>query len=501
MYNFLNSRSFLLFWICLALTAQVIAQKNFEVTPDVRTSYAAVLGLNFNEAKDGLQQLSENDPDNLMRVYLEDFIDFFTLFITEDRGLYHQKKDAQSERLDLLKKGSDDSPWHRYTRAEVYLHRALLRLKFEEYLSAAADINKAFKLLKKNEAEFPEFAPTYKTIGVLRMGVGTIPDKYMWAVKLFSSLEGTIKSGIEDIERSIALGQDQNSLILRETQYMYAQAMVVFENDPDKAWTYLNTLDFKPKENVIECFMLANMAMRTGRNDLATEILQAKPTGPDTYDVPYMELMLGRAMLFRGDVNADLPLLEYAETFEGENFIKEAYQKLAWNSLLNNDPDEYRNYMDACAIYGRAIMDEDKHALKEAESGKMPNRELLEIRLLFDGAYFEHALHQLSLINKSDLDLEEILEYEYRKARIFHALGKDDEAMQHYVMAIQLGKDSDFYFACNAALQCGLIYESMSENEMAEAFFRKCLSMHPEDYQSSLHQKAKAGLSRLKSAG
>ncbi len=499
MYHFLKSRSSILFWICLALTPKVIAQKKFEVTHQVRTSYEAVLALNFNEAKRDLHGLSVNDPDNLMRVYLEDFIDFFTLFITEDRDLYHQKKDDQSDRLNLLKKGPDDSPWFRYTRAEIYLHRALLRLKFEEYLSAAADINKAFKLLKKNEQEFPDFAPTYKTIGVLRMGVGTIPDKYMWAVKLFSSLEGTIKSGLEDIERSLALGEEQNVLVMRETQYLYAQAMVIFENDPDKAWAYLNTLDFHPGENVIECFMLANMAMRTGRNDLAVDILGEKPTGPDTYNIPYMDLMLGRALLFRGDVNTDIPLLKYAQAFEGENFIKEAYQKLAWNALLNNDPDEYHNYMNDCITYGRAVMDEDKHAFKEAESGRVPNRKLLGIRLLFDGSYFDHALQQLSAINKSDLDADEILEYEYRKARILHALKKDDEAMRHYMMTIQLGKDSDDYYACNAALQCGLIYESQGKNDEAEAFFRKCLSLHPDDYQSSLHQKAKAGLSRLKS--
>ncbi|RLD17847.1 MAG: hypothetical protein DRI69_11460 [Bacteroidetes bacterium] len=500
MYNFLKTQSFLLFWICLALTPEVIAQKNFEVTPDVRTGYAAVMALNFDQTRMTLRQLSEHDPDNLMQVFLEDYIDFFTLFITEDRSLYQQKKDAQSRRLDLLKDGPEDSPWYRYTRAEVHLHRALLRIKFGEYLAAATDINKAFKLLRKNESKYPDFAPTYKSIGVLRMGVGTIPEKYMWAVKLFSSLEGTIQSGIEDIERSISLGQDQNALVLSESQYLYAQAMVIFENDPDKAWAYLKTLDLNPGENVLECYLLANFAMRTGRNDQAVDILIAKPNGPDTYDIPYMELMLGRAMLFRGDINADLPLLHYVGTFEGENFIKEAYQKLAWNALLNNDPDEYHNYMDDCVLYGRSVVDEDKHALKEAESGKMPNPELLGVRLLFDGSYFEHALSQLSVINKSDLNTDEILEYEYRKARILHKMEKDDDALRHYMMAIQLGKDLDYYYACNAALQSGLIYASMGKKEEAEAFFKKCLSMHPDDYQTSIHHKAKAGLNRLKTS-
>lgn len=500
MYKNLTIRIFLLFWTYLSLTVSGYAQPKFDITPEVRSCYASALALNFESAHRELALLSKNDPDNLMRIYIADYIDFFTLFISEDRSLYHEKKSDQALRLDLLKNGPEESPWFRFTRAEVYLHRALLRIKFEEYLSAAADINRAFKLLKKNEVEFPEFGPTFKSIGLLRMGVGTIPDKYMWAVKLFSSLEGTIESGIENVERSIALGEKSNTLIQRETQYLYAQAMVHFENDPEKAWIYLNSIGLEPETNILECFVLSNLAMRTGRNDLAIELLNAKPTGADSYEMPYLELMLGRAMLFRGDVHADIPFMNYIDSFDTENYIKEAYQKLAWNALLNNDLPEYRNLMDSCLIRGRAILDEDKHALKEAERGVVPNRDLLEIRLLFDGSYHDLALSKLSIINKSDLNRDEILEYEYRKARIFHQMGRFDEATRHYIIAIQLGENSDFYYACNAALQTGIIYEQGGKPDEAGAFFNKCLAMHPVDYQSSLHQKAKAGLSRLKSA-
>ena len=500
MYQLVYFRSILFFSLCLATTSDVVAQKTFEVTQEVRTCYASVLALNFNETRARLHQISVDDPDNLMAVYLEDFIDFFTLIISEDRKLYHVREDDQSRRLELLKKGPEESPWFRFTRAEVYLHRALLRIKFGEYFSAAADINRAFKLLKKNEEEFPDFAPTYKSIGILRMGVGTIPDKYMWAVKLFSSLEGTIKSGIENIERSIELGKAQNMLVLREAQYLYAQAIVHFESDPDKAWDYLNTLQLDASDNILECFMLANIAMRTGHNDHAIGLLLNKPSGSDIYNIPYMKLMLGRAYMFRSDENADVPLQDYVNTFEGENFIKEAYQKLAWYALLNDDIAGYQSMMDSCLKRGHAVMGEDKNAFIEASRGKIPNRALLKARLLFDGSYLVQALDELALIDQNDLDADGKLEYEYRKARVLHEMHKYDDAIHHYLTAIELGHDSSYYYACNAALQCGIIYEQDGHYEKAEVFFKKCLSMHPDDYQTSLHQKAKAGLSRLKSA-
>ncbi|MBK7338494.1 MAG: hypothetical protein IPJ00_21115 [Saprospirales bacterium] len=42
-----------------------------------------------------------------------------------------------------------------------------------------------------------------------------------------------------------------------------------------------------------------------------------------------------------------------------------------------------------------------------------------------------------------------------------------------------------------------MIYETLSKPEQAKEFFRLCLSMNPDDYRTSLHQAAKAGLSRI----
>ena len=64
--------------------------------------------------------------------------------------------------------------------------------------------------------------------------------------------------------------------------------------------------------------------------------------------------------------------------------------------------------------------------------------------------------------------------------------------------AIASGSSSS-HLVCNAALQSGILYESSGDKESARRHYEKVLSLDPDRYRNSLHQKARAGLSRLRS--
>ena len=479
--------------------ANLIGQDHFRVSDDVRVAYNLIFHMEFQEAEMVLERIERNDPENLLPVLLRDYMTFFDLFIREDEALYERSKNLRADRLDQLREGDSDSPWYFYIRAEVHLHWALLRMKFEDYLPAAVDVNRAFRLLKKNEERFPDFAPTYKSIGVLRMAVGTIPDKYMWAVKFFSSLEGSIESGLQDLEHAVSQGERTNMLPLIEARYLYAQALLHFANNPEGSWQYLQEINADPSTSELACFLIANIAMRTGHNDEAIEIIAKRPTSPTSFRIDYVDLMLGRAKLFRGDRDASDSFERFLKGFDGVNYRKEAYQKLAWQSLIDGDVAGYKRYMDTCLTTGNDLLDEDKNAMKEARSGEIPDPGLLVARLRFDGGYYPEALDAINAVGRTALSNTHALEYEYRKARIFHEMGRMEDALLQYDKSILIGEDLDYYFACNAALQSGLIYEAMDEHDKSEHYYRMCLDMNPSDYQTSLHQKAKAGLGRLKS--
>jgi tetratricopeptide (TPR) repeat protein len=145
------------------------------------------------------------------------------------------------------------------------------------------------------------------------------------------------------------------------------------------------------------------------------------------------------------------------------------------------------------------LNESDRYAMTEACRVRIPNTELLKARLLFDGGYYLKALEVVEGIRFDALTAVGQLEYRYRSGRIYDELGREYDALFAYKMVISSGSNSQEYFACAAALYAGMLYERKGEIGNADLYYRICMNMHPEEYKSGLHQRAKAGLSRIKS--
>ena len=152
-----------------------------------------------------------------------------------------------------------------------------------------------------------------------------------------------------------------------------------------------------------------------------------------------------------------------------------------------------------CKTQGRTDVGGDKNAQKEAVSGLAPDWFLLRARLYFDGGYYQKAYEVLK--QKKEADFSQFihkLEFYYRMGRTLQMLKNTNEAIKYYDLTIKTGKNSKYYFACNAALQMGLIYEQYGQAAKAREFFNFCLQLQPDDHADGLHAKAKAGLARLR---
>jgi tetratricopeptide (TPR) repeat protein len=148
--------------------------------------------------------------------------------------------------------------------------------------------------------------------------------------------------------------------------------------------------------------------------------------------------------------------------------------------------------------YGDVSVDEDRQAMMEAESGILPNVALLKGRLLFDGGYYLEAEKILMDPNIMLSTKRDSVEYNYRLGRVSHSSGKPETALTYYQRCIDQGQDLPNYFAANAALHTGLIYEELGDDEKAMEYYRLCLSMDFDEYRASILQKAKAGTNRVK---
>lgn len=487
------------FTICFLLTSVYFAQARFEFTPTARSAYEQALSLRLDEARLTLAHLKRTDADNLIAYHIENYLDFLVLYLNQNEADYKRLKKNEEARLIKIQQGNVKSPYYLYTQADVRLQWALIKLRFGDYWSAFNDISKAHKLLQKNQEHFPDFLPNLKDLGVLHALVGTIPDHYKWSVRLLGGLNGTVAQGRRELSTVLQKARQQDFIFKTETAVMLATILLYLESDGEGAWQTLKTVHLQPENNPLHCFVMANVAMRSGRNDTAVELLENCPHNKKFVQVPQLEFLLGLAKLRRLDVHSDVHFNRFLQQQRSQDGLKETYQKLAWNELLKGNTTGYQGFMKNVLTRGKTSTGADKDAQQEAKTGRVPYVSLVKARLLFDGGYFPKAYQQLQHLSSADFqDNVSRLEYLYRMGRILHGMEKWDEALGFYNRTIEQGRTEPFFYACNAALQAGLICEKRRDFKQAKAFFNTCLNINPTEYKTELHQKAKSGLERLK---
>ncbi len=475
------------------------SQYNFN--ENCRQAYVHILNLNFEKGETLIKKEKANNPDNLIIPYLENYIDFLTIVIGEDENEFDKRKENKPKRLSVLGKGDESSPYYWFTQAEVQLQWAFSRIRFGEYLTAAKEINRAYKLLEENERKFPEFALNKKGLGLLHALIGTIPDNYKWAVQVFG-IDGSITQGVNELTYLLQQTQVKPELAHLQPEVLFFLTFIElnFAKDEEKINKLYNMINAKENTNPLIVFSKASILKNLNKNDQAIKVLEGYKNEGSSFHFYYLDFLIGETKLHRLDRDAYLYFVEYLRNFKGNSYVKAAYQKLAWHYLLNGNTEAYHQNMKLAKERGSDMLDEDKQALKEAENTEVPNVRLLKARLLFDGGYYPKALDVLldENLSKELKTKDEEVELTYRLARIYHEWGKIDKALSYYELTISNGAKLTSYFAANSALQMGLIYEQQEKWKKAELLFKQSTSFKNKEYKNSIEQKAKAGLQRIK---
>lgn len=475
------------------------ASKYFEFSPAVQDAYQKAVSLRLGDCQTALEVLKTSEPDNLMPVYIANYVDFLTVFVNENKAEYNRLAKNMEPRLDKISRGDQRSPYYLYTQAQIRLQWALLRLRFTDYLAGASDIKQAYALLEENQRRFPDFIANKMSLGIMHALVGNVPEDYRWVIKGLGGMSGSTQQGVREMEEVLADAKTNPFIFEEEAMAAYSFLQLFLNNQGELAWQVIKNSKLTPKTNPLAAYVLATVAMRVGRNEDAIRYLQECPTGSPYIPFPERSYLLGLAKLRRLDPDANEPLQTFLTMSKGGNGIKDGYQKLAWYYLLNGNAAGYTTHMDRVKTQGAASGESDAAALREAKSGERPDARLLKARLLFDGGYYQRAYDLLKdaapeYAPNHRLDLE----YGYRLGRITHRMGKTYDAARWYNQTIERGAADPAYFACNAALQLGLLYEESKDMVQARQAFNRCLALKPEAYATSLHAQAKAGLSRLK---
>ncbi len=490
-----------LFFFPLFLFAQ------FDFNSNCREAYRSILSLHFTEAGKRLNAENAAHPSNLVPVYLENYIDFFTVFIGEEPSAFERFRKAQELRLNILKKGNNESPWYRYCLGNMRIQFAICRMKFGEYKSAALDISRAYSDLNENAQLHPDFLLQNSGLGLIHVLAGVIPDNYSWILRVLG-LEGNVQRGLDEISVMAGYtGSNETYQLFRiESLFYLAFLDATLGKDAKNALRILQKFEdqkivFPGHTNPLLIFVRASILAKAGKTDEAILNLQEYHAEGEEFPFYYLDYLTGLNKLNRLDPDADLYFIRYLKNFRGRNYIKSCYQKLAWTFLLKGNIPKYEEYIGKVLTRGALFVDNDMQANREAKSKEKPNVILLKARLLSDGGYTDRAIHLL--LDQSVKNVvktpKELLEYNYRLGRIYQQSGNNPDALKYFGITMRDGAGQSWYFAENAALQSGIIYEQNKDYSNAARYYRLCLSMKNTEYKNSLDQKARLGMRRIKS--
>ncbi len=486
-------------WILLFLinlNVVYAAAANFVFNTESQVTYQNILNGKTILASEEIATYKTLQKDNLIWLWLEDYNEFIQLYFSENESDFKSYITNNEKRIAALKKANHKSAWQQYTVAENYLHLAFAQFMFEEYVSGFWNMRKAYSLLEENSKAYPDFAANKKNIALIQALTGILPEKYHWILNLFG-IDASLEKGAATLKK-LALRTDKYFDFSNEAKLMYGILLFHTGDDRKKAIDFFQQQNFPEKDNLIGNITLANLLLHSNENKQAEALLNNISADNIYPKVALTEHLKGIWQLQQlNGKTATNHFRNYLLQTKSKHLIKSSYHKIAWCYLIQNNMQQYEKHIAEIGKTGKAVREADKQAMKAFENKTAPNIELLKSRLLFDAGNYEAAL---AILNNAETNASnKIYETElvYRKARVYDKMNDKSQAVSLYKETISKGEKLPYYYAANAALQLGYIYEQQRDKKKAAQYFEKCLSLQNHEYVNSLSQKAKAALKRM----
>ena len=246
-------------------------------------------------------------------------------------------------------------------------------------------------------------------------------------------------------------------------------------------------------------FLKISFQFKNSANEDALRLLTVLEGNERIFPIPYLKYLKGEAFLHKGEYeNAIASYNQFIESYNGQNFLKDAYFKIGLCYWLQGKQDQGRSYFHQAKTIGQENTEADKNAAKTITLPELPPVQLIKVRYFTDGGYYSEARSLLDALTVTSLpDRKSQVEYYYRHARLAHKMNDLDTAKTFYKKTIELNESSEWYFAPNACLQLGYIF--LEENNKGEAkyYFEKALQYKRHEYKNSIDSKARSALAQL----
>jgi hypothetical protein len=491
-----RAKAILLTWLFF-YASWCCALQSFSFNEPLLHAQSNILQFKLANAIKIIEQEERNNPNNLAGLYLKNHIDFLELLMHQETALVEKYEKTRNRKLELLEQIPKSSPYHLFAKAQYYLQWAVIYAQHERFLNAAVNFRNAYHLLQTNRLKFPQFLPNKKELGLINVVLGSVPENFKWILNL-TGFKGNTSEGLDWLKEVALAAVNPEQQIEKHFALFYLILTELNYGNRDLAWHYSVTELKDINKSLLSVYVKSYVARKTGHTDEAINTIQKRPQGDDFTNTLLFDYEMGVAKLQRLDFDADAYLKKFVSFYKGDELIKDAYKRLSWFYLIQQNKEKYEIYKGLAQKYGASISNEEKVALKEDLPDYTPHPSLLKGRLLFDGGYYLRAEQIFKGIDKRTLiNKYQQIEYAYRYARVLHEEKKISQAVDLYLEVIEKSKDNMYYFAPNSCLQLGYIHEKLGFVQTGLYYYRKVLTYKNYEYKLSITQKAKAAINRL----
>lgn len=468
---------------------------SYSQSPAQVLAFERIIGFELNSGREILHIYSNRNPREPLTEYLLNYADFLEVFLSGDNTLWKEYKSNSARRLKDMEyyKNGD---YYYYSIWNMHLHNAILRIKFGDYIRAGVSIYHFYKTLQDAISLQPDNNLNFQGKAVLELFFALIPEDYLWAFRL-AGFKGDYERGIGFLNY-YAVSVQKIPGFSQESFLVNLLVKLQLEDNPSGMIEKIEKRNEIQKLSSPLKYIYALALIKSGQSELAyRELLTYRPDSLEN-EIPFMYLLLGETMLYKGEKNADEHFKHFLNTYKGNDYRKVAWQKLAMYYLIENDRLNFDMALKNLESDGTLLTDPDRQAFHEKNYLPDYHPDLLRSRLRFDGGYYEEAL---SIIDGFQFKTKrQELEYLYRLGRINHKLGNLLNANVYYHKTIDADKGSGYYFAAFSALMLADMYAEKNEYYKAEDYYRLALRLNRGEYKRSIDFQIRRGLRKLDSA-
>ncbi|MBK8413755.1 MAG: hypothetical protein IPL22_04035 [Bacteroidetes bacterium] len=211
-------------------------------------------------------------------------------------------------------------------------------------------------------------------------------------------MHGTIKQGASELNKLVEAAKTDNDLhfLLAESYFLRIFISSHFEKDPELAMKLTDEMvaqisDYGP----LGAFIIANTCISKGLFDRALTTLQQVKATSQQYPLFYLDYLTGILKLNKLQLDAQKISSDFWMDLKVIVSLRLRIRKLM-DSFAAKGYCRIPSALMVALKKGNDFTDEDKQAVKEAQTGIVPNIYLLRARLYFDGGNYAASLAELA---------------------------------------------------------------------------------------------------------